>query len=440
MKTLLPLCGLSNRYRWVPVGASLVVITFGVCPALAETAVPLTTLKGLHPYATVAVAYDTNPLRRSDNSGEALQALADSYALSIPELLSDPKLKDNVALLSSDLYEPESDVYTTIEAGFSTEFNLSRQQFLVNGRIYQVLYDRLDEFNYVGGDAQALWKWVQGSLWEGEIGYRFLRKQRDFANENIPTNDMLDRNTFSATANRWLTPRWRLGGAASVAATSFDESEDLNQTIFGVGANLDYVTLAGSIFGVESLFAKGTYPNDSERDYVQISIGPTANWKPTTKTRIKANLAYETLTHDEQPERDFDGLVGRIRATWQATGKTSVAFVLWREFSNLNEESANFAIIDGVGLEPSWSITSKTTLRALASFQRQAYQSFQGANIVSDVEDRVDDVTYLGVWVDWQLRSGVSLSLGYSAGSRESTRALTDYDFQNVQATITVAL
>jgi hypothetical protein len=440
MKMLLPLCGLSNRYRWVPVGASLVVITFGVCPALAETSVPLTTLKGLHPYATLAVAYDTNPLRRSDNSGEALQALADSYSLSIPALMNDSTRKDDVALLPSYLYEPESDVYTTIEAGFSTEFNLSRQQFSVNGRIYQVLYDRLDEFNHVGGDAKALWKWVQGSLWEGELGYQFLRKQRDFSNQNIPTNDMLDRNTFSATANRWLTPRWRLGGVANVAVTSFDESEDLNQTISGVGVNLDYITLVGSIFGVKSLFAKGTFPNESERDYLQISIGPTADWKPTTKTRIKANLAYETLTHDEQPERDFDGLVGRLRATWQATGKTSVAFILWREFSNLNEESANFAIIDGVGLEPSWSITSKTTLRASASFQRQAYQSFQGATIAADAEDRVDDVAYFGIWVDWQLRSSVSLSLGYSAGSRESTRVLKDYDFQNVQATVTVAL
>jgi len=381
-------------------------------PVLAEGAVPLETVKGLHPYATVAVAYDSNLLRRPH-----------------AELV-----------ILRDLYGGESDIYATLEAGFATAIDYSRQQVVIGGRVYHVSYDRFNQLDHTGGDARILWNWVRGSLWEGDLGYTFVRKQRDFANEVIPTNDMLDRNRAYATAKRWITTRWRLGGQAEVVATSFDKSEDLNRTLLGVGAMLDYVSAAGSVIGINAVYSDGQYWNQPDRDYTQASIGPSGEWSPTLKTHVKGNIAYETFKHDERPERDFDGLVGRVKATWRVTGKTSVATTLSRAYSNLEDESANFAIVDSLSFEPAWNITSKTTLRALASFQRQDYQSLQSANIASELDARVDDIISLGLWVDWQLRSNVSVSLGYAAGSRESTHELKEYDFQNVQAIFTIGL
>ncbi len=380
--------------------------------ATAETSIPLETVKGLRPYATVAVAYDSNPLRRAEEE----------------------------AVIVRDLYGGESDVYATLEGGFSTVLDFSRQRLLIGGRIYRVSYDRFDQFDHTGGDARLLWKWVRGSLWEGDFGYTYVRKQRDFANESVPTNDMLDRNRVYATVNRWLTTRWRIGGLANLATTSFDVSRDLNQTVVGAGAKLEYVSSAGSVFGINALYSNGQYWNLAERDYTQMSIGPAAEWKPSAKTEVEANIAYEAMTHDQQPERDFDGLVGRVAATWTPTGKTSVAGAISREFSNLQDESANFAIIDGVSIESAWNITSKTTMRALVSFQRQDYQTFQGDSRLVASDDRVEDIASLGLWFDWQLRSNVSVSLGYTTGSRESTRVLRDYDFQSVQIAFTLGL
>jgi len=426
MNALSCLLGSPGRFCHTPL-AALLLVGFAAYPSGAKAEIPLETLKGLHPYATVAVAYDSNPLRRSD---EVSQVLAGEQADAGGEL----------AAASSTLDQPQSDVYTTLTAGFNTKIELRRQHLFLNASVYQVLYDRLTEYDNTGGDAAIRWQWVAGSLWEGNLGYTFVRRQRDFANENIPTNDMIDRNRVYATVRRMLSPRWRLGGLADLNTTSLDENAGLNQTFFGVGVNLDYVSLAGSVFGVEARYSEGHYWNVEDRDYAQVNIGPIAEWKPTVKTLIKGNIAYETFRHEVLSERDFEGLVGRIRAIWQITGKTSIDVLLWRDFSNLEDESANFAIVDGISLEPSWNITTKSTLRALASFQRQEYQSLQSSDDVSEFDARVDDVTTVGVWFDWQWKTNVSLSVGYSLGSRESTRLLKDYNFQNVQLAFTIGL
>jgi hypothetical protein len=396
--------------------AALLLVGFEAYPSSAMAELPLETLKGLHPYATVAVAYDTNPLRRSDEASR------------VP------------ATVPSALYQPEAETSTTLAAGFDTQINLGRQNLFLNARIYQVLYDKLAEYDNTGGDAAIRWQWVAGSLWEGNLGYTFVRRQRDFANENVPTNDMIDRNRVYATVRRLLSPRWRLGGLANLNTTAFDENVDLNQTLFGIGVNLNYVSLAGSVFGIETRYSEGHYWNVEDRDYAQVNIGPTAEWKPTVKTLIKGNIEYETFRHEVLSERDFEGLVGRIRATWQITGKTSIDALVWRDFSNLEDESVSFAIVDGISLEPTWRISTKTTLRVLASFQRQDYQSFQTSDDVSENDSRVDDVTTVGIWWDWKWKTNVGLSLGYSLGSRESTRLLKDYDFQNVQLALTIGL
>ncbi len=418
--------GSPGRYCRTPL-AALLVVGFAAAPSWVRAEIPIETLKGLHPYATVAVAYDSNPLRRSDDASEVL---VDAQANAGGELAAVPSALDR----------PESDVYTTLAAGFDTRIELGRQNLFLNARIYQVLYDRLDEYDNTGGDAAIRWQWVAGSLWGGDLGYTFVRRQRDFANESVPTNDMSNRNRVYATANRQLSPRWRLGGLANLATTAFDESSNLNLTLFGVGVNLDYVSLAGSIFGVETLYSEGHYWNVEDRDYAQVSIGPTAEWRPTVKTLIKGNIAYEIFKHDVFSDRDFEGLVGRLRATWQITGKTSVVALVRRDFSNLDDESANFAIVDSISVEPNWKITTKTTLRALASFQRQDYQSFQSSDLVSEGDAQVDEVTTVGIWCDWRWKTNVALSVGYTMGSRESTRLLKDYDFQNVQLALTIGL
>lgn len=363
----------------------------------------LDAIKSLHPYATVKFTDDSNLLRTSD---------------------------------------PESDRYSTLEAGLDTQLRISRQRIIIDGTIYRNRYDRFDQLDYTGGDARVQWKWLRGKLWEGDLGYSYDRRLRDLANELVPTRDLRDRHEVFGSARRWLTTRWRLGAETDWTDISFSESDDLNKSILGFGASLDYVSLARNEVGIAAAYSGARFANRDDQDYEDLSIGPTLDWQLTGKTRFKGDVAYKTRDFDVFSREDFAGVVGRLRLTWKPTGKISVKTSVWRELSNLNDEITDYAIVDGARLEPIWDITTKTSLRALASFERR---DFQGDALQEDdneqvFSDRVDDVSAFGLWLEWNARRNISLSLGFRSETRASTRELRDYDYQYVEASFSASL
>lgn len=372
------------------------------------------TLKGLHPYVGVAITDDSNLLRQSD---------------SIPG--------------------HKSDKYTTLEAGFESKVDVSRQRFLFDGRIYRNQYDRFDQYDHTAGNARLLWKWARGNLWEGDLGYSYSRKLRDFANQTLvdgdgnlnvllPKKDLIDRHNVYASANRWLTPRWRAGARLDWADVSSSESESLDKRRTGGGVALDWVSEAGNSLGFETLYMDTAFRSASDRDYEDWYSGLTGHWEVTSKTLFDARTGYQQRQYDKFSAGDYDGLVGRLDMTWLATEKTSVAASAWREISNLQDEISNYAVIDAVELEPTWRITEKLALRGAARYEKR---DFKGTgSIVEELSDRDDDVYAYAAWLDWQfLRNGI-LSVGYETERRTSNRELKDYDYDAVRATLRIGL
>ena len=276
----------------------------------------------------------------------------------------------------------------------------------------------------------------------GDLGYSYDRRLRDLANELVPTKDLRDRHEVFGSARRWLTTRWRLGAETDWTDISFSETDDLNKSILGFGASLDYISLARNEVGIAAAYSGARFENRDDQDYEDLSIGPTLDWQLTGKTRFNGDVAYKTRDFDVFSREDFAGVVGRLRLTWKPTGKISVKTSVWRELSNLNDEITDYAIVDGARLEPIWDITTKTSLRALASFERR---DFQGDALQEDdneqvFSDRVDDVSAFGLWLEWNARRNISLSLGFRSETRASTRELRDYDYQYVEASFRASL
>lgn len=346
---------------------------------------------------------------------------------------------DSNLLRNPDNLNDDSDQYLTLEAGVDARFDVSRQRFLVDGRIFRNSYDRFSEFDYTGGDGRLRWNWAAGKLWEGTLGYTYTRRLRDFANELVPQRDILNRHRVFGSANRWVTNRWRVGASTEWADVSFTESEQLDKNVLGFGAIADYVSVAGNVIGLETGFAATDF-SANRADYDDFNVGPRLDWRLSSKTRIRASAGYKSRTHDMRDERDFDGFVARVRTTWAATGKTTILAEAWRDISNLDDEIANFAVVQGISVEPIWNITAKTSLQALASFERRDFQGGDDDDLAVVFDDRVDDVAAFGVGVNWQARRSIALSLGYRAESRDSNRELREYDFQSFEARINVGL
>ncbi|NEV62209.1 outer membrane beta-barrel protein [Thiorhodococcus minor] len=361
-------------------------------PARASDTPWLDGLRAIHPYAGVALTSDSNVLRNPDGLGD------------------------------------ESDEILSLEAGLDTELKLSRQRLLIDGRVVHNDYDRLDALDHTAGDARLVWKWAVGRLWEGDLGYRYEHRLRDLANDLIPAKDMLDRHRVFGSANRWLTTRWRLGGEIDWTRVSASETPSLDKAINGYGLRLDYISKADNRVGLRARYATTAFDSVSERDFYDLEVGPTLDWKLTGKTRIEATAGYKARTHDSLSERDFDGFVGGLAATWRITGKTSIKAALWRDISNLDDEVADYAIVDGVRVEPAWQVMPKTRIRALASYERRDFRGIGDGQLIAGLEDREDELRTLELGIEWRPRQRIAVNLSVGTQSRDSNRALREYD------------
>ncbi|MFB1487561.1 MULTISPECIES: outer membrane beta-barrel protein [unclassified Thiocapsa] len=350
------------------------------------------------------------------------EGLEDALKLLKPYLLGGITYESNLLLLSSDA---QSDFYTTLGFGIGADLVLGQQTISLDGLIYRNDFDRFDYLDFDGGEVDLVWDWIAGRLWSGRVGYRFDQSLRSFAFQLVPFKDIISRNRVFVEADRWVADRWRLGLEGNWTNVGFSESSVQDRTILGGGARIDYVTSTSNTLGLRASYSNGDFQSESIADYYEFQVGPELKWRLSPKTRVQLFLGFLERDYDQGSENDYNGYVGSLSTYWQATGKTSFNLSLLRTVSALGDEIANYAVVHGVTLEPSWAIGSKTILRGLLGYQEQ---DFRGADLDSlGAESRLDKVTDLELWVDWNPRSAVRLSLGVTLEERDSTRAFQDY-------------
>jgi len=378
-------------------------------PAQAEDW--LSTVKSLNPYVAAGYTYDSNLFR----------------------LESQDEAKEQIGTSSRD------ERYTTLEAGFNTDIAVSRQRFLINGRVHHNKYNDFDKLDYNGGDAGALWEWTRGSLWDGDLGYSYRRTLRSFANQTVPQKDIRTENKILGSANRWLTDRWRAGVHGDWSDIDFSDANNLDRQRQLGGVSIDYVAITGNSVGFETEYANADYDNSSQNDYDEVYAGPTAFWKVTGKTTLLAKAGYTSRNFDDSTrQKDYDGFTGRVTMNWKAHKDSGVKAAVYREISNLDDEIADYAEIHGIRVEPTWQILNKTVLRGLAEYEDRNFKGDR--ENPGNLDQREDDVYTAGLWIDWNPYRKVDLSVGYDYEKRDSNRDGEEYSSQAVRARVSVGL
>jgi hypothetical protein len=101
---------------------------------------------------------------------------------------------------------------------------------------------------------------------------------------------------------------------------------------------------------------------------------------------------------------------------------------VYRDLSNLADESAEYAVIDGIRLAPTWTWKEGLfDLRLLAGYEDRNFK------VTEDALDRKDEVVMGGLFLDWNVRRSITVTLGVDGEQRASSRVLQDYDFLRVQ-------
>ena len=325
------------------------------------------------------------------------------------------------------------DQYATLAVGFDSKIRSGQQQYLLSGEYSPTRYNNHSEIDYDGAKAAAVWHWNANELLGGNAGYRYSRTLRNFANQLAPRRvvELRTENRVFGSADRGLPGNWKFGLRGSYADVNFSRTTALDIQRATGGATLSYVSRAGNTLGFDALVTHGDYKNSSVQDFDEYTIGPTLEWKFTVRTQLTGNMGYTERVYTNSSKPNYGNVTGRFTLTIADAGRGSLSASIWRELSNLGDEIADYAIVNGLSLDPAWTLSNGLTARVHGSYEHRDFQVTTGI-----ASDRVDDVGNVSGFLDWPLGRHFKLSGGVTVERRSSTRQLQTYQFLQQQLQI----
>ena len=234
-----------------------------------------------------------------------------------------------------------------------------------------------------------------------------------------------------ASGDRDLTDDWKLGVRADYGDVSYNHTTDLDIKRTTAGLSLGYYSHASNTLGVDFEYIDGSYNNDPKQNYTMYTIGPTLEWKYTVRTQLVGKIGY-TARNNANPSRPpYDAVTGRVTLTIADAGRGSLTATAWRELSTLGDEIAEYAVVNGVSLEPAWTLSNGITIRLKGSYENRDFKVVTGVG-----SDRLDDVGLASAYLDWPIGRHIKITGGISRGRRSSTRLYQDYEFFQQQIQI----
>lgn len=357
---------------------------------------------GFFPYASAGISYDSNLLRQSDDE----------------ELV---------------LTDQKSDWFVTAEAGVNGKLDVSRQRFLIDGRIFHKAYDHYDDLDHTGGHGRLAWKWAWEPYWSGDIGYIYDRRLRDFSNQVIgnPQRELRTEHRGFVSIARSLGAGISVNAGYSLADIDFEDNSLLDLEREVATAGFEYATTLNNTIGIEAEFVDGSFKRDSNRDYEEFRGRLVLDWRLSGRNSLDAYVGYTERDNDNPERTDFDGITGRVRLVRKGSfDRDQLSATLWRDVSTFSDEVANYAVVYGASLEPEWGIGRASAIRLLARYERRDYKGTKfGLDPDLELGSRDDDIYTAGVYYDWRIAALVTLSFGYTGEIRDSDRDTAEYDY-----------
>ena len=341
-------------------------------------------------------------------------------------------------LLASDpsILPPKSldDYVNRASLGARVRLDASRQVFHADVRIDDVRYQRNDDFDFTGGNADVLWDWQVADHLSGKFFGTYDRAQASLSNYRFFGQDIVDAATYGAEFRFGIGSRWRLLAAAAAADT--DHSAELRRTqnfqsTTGRGG-IEYATPAGTVFALEYRFTDAKFPvaeslAGAPRGYEETVPGVRMEYVYSEKTSFLASAGYLDRKYDNPAVAEYSGGIWNVRLKWEPRSKLNFDVKAWHELKAYVDAESDYFVADGVSIEPEWKPTSMVTLGALFSYENQDYVG-NGLLLVPLEADREDVAKIAQFNVDYTPRDFISVGLAYRWTDRNSNREFRDYN------------
>jgi exopolysaccharide biosynthesis operon protein EpsL len=352
------------------------------------------------------------------------------------------RLSDGTDPLTTIGSTSRSDTVRRVGVGLKVDRPVSRQRLLVNVRIDDYDFRRFGVLDHIAYRADAAWKWQLGNQWSGDIGYARRRFLASLAEIQRPVKDLITEDRVFAGAGYLVTPRWRVrGGLDWVKWNHSDETRaELDARIASGTIGFDYVTPANNSIGGQFKYSRGDFPNRElvagsfiDNRYEEYETSAVINWMPAAKSTLNARLGYTSRRHDQVPQRDFDGVTGRLDLVWTPAPKTLLNLAAWREIRSIEDVAASYVLSRGFSFGPDWAPTAALVFQAKYLRETREFQGDPGFVLLAGPQ-REDTFRGIRLAAGYNPRRNLDFALALERGDRDSNVAGRDYDFNRVSA------
>ncbi|HKE95212.1 MAG TPA: XrtB/PEP-CTERM-associated polysaccharide biosynthesis outer membrane protein EpsL [Povalibacter sp.] len=382
----------------------------------------------------------------------ALLAAGGAVAAPSPDTASDPlkiilmdrylyddnlfRVPDGFFAVNPDLVPPQSlrDYINRASVGLRVRLDESRQVFHADIRLDDVRYQRNDDLNYTGGNADLMWDWQFASEWSGKLYGTFDRSQASLANYTFFGRDIVDTSVYGLEVRYGFAGRWRLLAAAAAADTNHDADirriENYEATT-GRGG-VEYVLPSGSVFALEYRVTNADFPvaedlAGSPQGYKEQEPAVRVEYVYSEKTKLTLHVGYLNRDYDNPASGDYSGETWSAAMEWEPRSKLKFDIEAWHELKAYADAQSDYFVADGISITPEWEPTTMLKLSAALSYEKQDYIG-NGFVALPDESSRKDKVKGALFTLDYTPRDFFSLGLAYRTTDRSSNRDFRAYD------------
>ena len=333
-----------------------------------------------------------------------------------------------------------SDMIYNSALGLKLDKPYSLQRFQVNATANQRHYSSNDFLNFNSVNYRAAWLWQLTP----EVSGVFLAQSSqtptsfsDFRNSNN-----LSKSTQTTELRNFSIDAKLFGGWHALGGVSQNRSKT-DQQLTAVG---DFIQ-NNAEFGAKYVYNSGTYISGVYRTSKGEYQGRTLDfvslldtrfrqnegearlfWPVTLKSTIDSTLAHINRKHDNFSQRDFSGATGRVTYTWLPTAQLQFQTQASRQLVSFQEFANSYYVADIFSIEPSWSVTAKTTLRGKLE---QRNREYKGA-VVPVSTNREDVSRTVSAGIDCKVTRTVLLNAIALRERRTSNISGLDYNVNTV--------
>lgn len=328
-----------------------------------------------------------------------------------------------------------SDMFLSGRAGLRVNYPVSRQIIKLRANVSRNDYQTYNRLDHTAYDFGADLDWDLGSKWDGVVGYDERLALGSFADQRLGLGNERNlrtlRNAYGG-ANYAITPDMKFRTNVnlfrlenSVPSFSAGNREDL---VYAVGLRR-YSKGKDDFLGVNLAYTDGKFPDREEftpgtfidNSYKQYRLSGDVDYTYSGLTRFEADWGYTSRQHDVLPQRNFDGLTGRLTVRYGLTRRTSFNAAVFREIGAFDDVTTTFIVTQGYSVGARHQLTGRVALSANYIFRNRRFTGDPGF-IVAQIPARDEDIQLASVSATWEVRRNVSANASLAYTTREANR------------------